>query len=687
MARSLIPRASTCRAQSLRLAVTLASSCLLLAVTPSLAQQSVEVQTKVPVADFFRTPRLDRPALSPGGRYLAGAVSVDGGRVQLAVFDVENPGQSKIVAGFLDADVDGVWWVNDERIVFTAIDRDSGTIFRPTAPGLWAVNRDGSGFRQLINASQSVGVAFKSASSLADRKLPSEWRLHSVLEDGSNDVLVLGLPVTSSAEAVGVKLARLDTTTGVTRNLSEGAPDYVTRWVVDRQGHPAAVTTLHEGRFRAYLKAAADTGWEKWQDAEAVDGSYVIPYWMGFDGNLLALGRRVDDTQALYEVDARTRKIEAEPMISLKGYDFIGGLVDDPKARRLLGMHYETDGYGTAWLDPQMRAVQAAVDTLLPGTVNRIDCERCMSAPTMLVTALSDRQPPFYYLYNRDTKALTRIGASRPWINFQAMGVRDVHRFAARDGLSIPVLVTHPLGKAESARPAVVLVHGGPWLRGNHWEWEPEAQFLASRGYVVIEPEFRGSYGYGFKHFRAGWKQWGLAMQDDVADAVQWAVRQGWVDAKRVCIAGASYGGYATLMGLVRDHDLYRCGIEWVGVSDINLMYSITWSDASEEMKGYLMPVLIGDKVADAQQLKDTSPLEQASKVRRPLLMAYGARDRRVPVEHGKEFRDAVAKANKNVEFVLYGDEGHGWRMLETNVDFWTRVEKFLARHIGTDAK
>ena len=267
------------------------------------------------------------------------------------------------------------------------------------------------------------------------------------------------------------------------------------------------------------------------------------------------------------------------------------------------------------------------------------------------------------------------------------MGVRDVHRFAARDGLSIPVLVTHPPGKASGARPALVLVHGGPWVRGAHWSWEPQAQFLASRGYVVIEPEFRGSEGYGFKHYRAGWKQWGMAMQDDVADAVQWAVKQGWVDPKRVCIAGASYGGYATLMGLVRHHELYQCGVNWVGVSDINLMYSINWSDISEEAKGYSMPVLIGDRVADAQQLKDTSPVEQAAKVRRPLLMAYGADDRRVPIAHGKEFRDAVSRTNSDVEWVVYNNEGHGWRMLETNVDFWTRVEKFLDRNIGAGAK
>jgi dipeptidyl aminopeptidase/acylaminoacyl peptidase len=204
---------------------------------------------------------------------------------------------------------------------------------------------------------------------------------------------------------------------------------------------------------------------------------------------------------------------------------------------------------------------------------------------------------------------------------------------------------------------------------------------------MVIEPEFRGSEGYGFKLFRAGWKQWGLAMQDDVADAVQWAVKQGWVDGKRVCIAGASYGGYATLMGLVRNGDLYQCGVAWVAVTDISLMYSIYWSDTSEEAKNYSMPLLIGDPVADAAQFKQTSPLEQAAKVNKPLLLAYGGADVRVPIKHGSEFRDAVGRTNKDVQWVVYPEEGHGWRMLETEVDFWTRVEKFLGRYLSPEAK
>jgi acetyl esterase/lipase len=651
------------------------------------AQQPAAAQSKVPVEDFFRTPEFDKPALSPSGRYLATGVAVKGGRVGLVVLDLDDLGSSKAVAGFQDADVYRFAWVNDRRIVFNAIDPQSGTVRPLAAPGLWAVNRDGSGFRQLINASWSFATR---GDFPTDRRLSWGWRLHSVLADGSNDVLVQGLALSGGIkdrEILSIKLGRLDTTTGLMQNLGEGAPEHVTRWVVDRQGRPAAVTTWHEGRFRAYLRSADDTAWEKWQDADGYSGHYAVPYWVGPDGQLLALARVVGDTSALYAVDPKTHRLDSEPMISLRGYDFRGDIVYDPEARRLVGVHYETDAQGAVWLDPSMKSTQTAVDTLLPATVNRIDCQRCISVPTVLVTAVSDRQPPLYYIYNRDTKALTRIAASRPWIKPQAMGVRDMSRYTARDGLSIPVLVTHPPGHAGGPRPAVILVHGGPWVRGTHWQWEPSAQFLASRGYVVIEPEFRGSDGYGFKLFRAGWKQWGLAMQDDVADATNWAVQQGLADPKRICIAGAGYGGYATLMGLVRYQELYQCGFEWVGVSDIDLMYSPAWSHVGEEDTNYGMPRLIGDPVEDAKQLKETSPLEQAAKVRRPLLMAYGAADRIVPIKHGTDFHDAVSRTNKDVEWVVYTEEGHGWRMLETNVDFWTRVEKFLDRYLRPDAK
>jgi dipeptidyl aminopeptidase/acylaminoacyl peptidase len=179
-------------------------------------------------------------------------------------------------------------------------------------------------------------------------------------------------------------------------------------------------------------------------------------------------------------------------------------------------------------------------------------------------------------------------------------------------------------------------------------------------------------------------------MQDDIADATKWAIAKGYADPQRICIAGASYGGYATLMGLVNDPALYRCGIDWIGVTDIKLLFTGHWmyrDDANETWLRYGMPELIGDPQKDAERFQATSPVEQAHRITQPLLMAYGGADLRVPLVHGIRLRDAVQKNNRQVEWVEYEKEGHGWRLPENRIDFWTRVEKFLDKHIGAGPK
>jgi dipeptidyl aminopeptidase/acylaminoacyl peptidase len=214
------------------------------------------------------------------------------------------------------------------------------------------------------------------------------------------------------------------------------------------------------------------------------------------------------------------------------------------------------------------------------------------------------------------------------------------------------------------------------------WEWSKANQFLASRGYAVLDVEYRGSLGYGHEHFVAGFKQWGMAMQDDLADAAKWAIAKGIADPNRVAIAGEGYGGYATLMGLIKNPELFKCGFEWAGLADMGMMFTVTWSDISDSAKEYNLKTLVGDPAADAEMFKANSPLENAARLKQPLLMAYGALDSRVPIAHGIAFRDAVTKTNPNVEWIVYNDEGHGWYLLQDNVDFWTHVETFLKKNL-----
>lgn len=643
------------------------------------AYAQVMAPAPLPVADFFRMPLVARPALSPSGRYLAFALTQGEARTVLAMLDLDVPGPPKPIGYFRDSDVNRIWWVNDERLVFDALDRKPRRD-DPVWPGLWAVNRDGSDYRVLIRPDMVTHVGTTRLNN--ERALDWNWRMYATVGDGSGDVIVAQHEFSNVWEPRNLSLSRLDTRSGLRTPLTEGAPPNTLGWALDGNGIPVLATSIRDGRYAIHRRVDVQQPWQLWHEGEAFTGDWPDVLWVGAQRELyLSIGTS-SGTAALHRVPLEGKLADAKALIKLDGYDFNGRVQADEQSRRVLGVHFETDAPGTVWFDEGMKTIQSVVDQALPSTVNTLDCRRCETSARVLITAQSDRQPTLYYIYHRDSKKISPLLASRPWLRGKPMGERDVQRFAARDGLPIPTLVTKPAG-AKGPQPAVVLVHGGPYVRGHGWTWEPEAQFLASRGYVVIEPEFRGSMGHGFKHFRAGWKQWGLAMQDDLADSVDWAVKQGWVDPKRVCIAGASYGGYAALMGLVRHHDKYQCAINWVGVTDIALMYKTHWDDSNEQWRRYGMPQLVGDPVKDAEQLKATSPVQQASKVRRPVLMAYGTDDYRVPIKHGSDFRDAVAVANRDVEWVTYADEGHGWLMQETRVDFWTRVEKFLGRHIG----
>ncbi|KQY85409.1 alpha/beta fold hydrolase [Pelomonas sp. Root1444] len=628
-----------------------------------------------PAKAFFSRPALRAPKLSPSGRYLAVQSSGKEDRMFLAVIDLQTMETAKVVAAFRDADVYQHDWVSEDRLVLQASESPDGSR-RVDNPGLWAVNRDGSEFRQLIQANQ---YTFTTGTLINDRRLDANYRFFKTLRDGSSDVLVLRLPWSHEADRVGLQLSRLDTKTGQVKNLSQGAPEHVGEWLVDWRGEPRAVEATVQGRARIYRREA-DGQWKLWIDDDAHRRQQFEPYWFGPDGVVLVTAG-YGGTSALFKLDPQTNKPEPQPLVRLDGYDYHGRLIFDPVARKLLGVRYETDAFGTAWVDASMKAIQADIDAKLPGFVNLIDCDRCLDAPFLVVSAMSDRLPTSYWIYKPATQTLQPLGRAQPGLKIADMGERDVVRFKARDGLTLPLLVTQPPGPA-ARRPAVVLVHGGPYVRGTHWAWEPDAQFLASRGYVVLEPEFRGSSGYGWELFHAGWKQWGLAMQTDLADTVAFADKQGWIDRSRVCVMGASYGGYAALMGAVTQGDVFKCAVSWVGVTDIGLMDSIHWSDFSEEWKQYGMKRLVADVATDAEQIRQTSPLQRAKEIKMPLLVAYGGLDRRVPIKHGTEFRAAL-RPDQPIEWVVYPDEGHGWFNLKTNEDFWGRVERFLGKHLA----
>jgi len=634
-----------------------------------------------PLEHFFENPAFNGAKLSPDGKFLAARISAKGTHDWLSVVDLETS-KVTVVAQLRDADIDQFEWVNNQRLMFDSTDKTSADGEMMYAPGLYVVDRDGSRYRQLANR-----MGHQSQGDIARKLLPTNTFMMGV--PGSQDsefVYVLRGEYDWVTKKATFGLLRVNTENGQSAMVERpGKADY---WLLDQNGQPRLCTLYEDGIVKLEYRDPATNKWRLLESFAGfgAPGTGIAPLAFGPDGTLYVLANPGRDKVAVYAYDLVNNKLAKEPLISLPDYDFSGSLITDQQ--KVLGIRYTSDAEGTLWLDARMKAVQEAVDAQLPGTVNLVTPPRRPESPWVLVQAFSDVQPMVYLAYNTDRKALRRIGSSRDKINPAQMGHQDLVRYKARDGLEIPAWLTLPSGKDKNL-PMVVLVHGGPYVRGNSWGWHAQTQFLTSRGYAVLEPEYRGSTGYGSKHFRAGWKQWGLKMQDDVADGVKWAVAQGIVDPKRVCIAGASYGGYSVLMGLANDPELFKCGINWVGVTDMSLLYKDNWrfeSDDSDEWRQYGLPVMVGDQEKDAEQLKNTSPVNLAARIRQPLLLAYGGADYRVPLAHGLRFRDAIKPANKNVEWVEYPMEGHGWYLPETRYDFWGRVEKFLAKNIGEEA-
>ena len=613
------------------------------------------------VESFFRLPQLHAVKLSPSGRQLAAMAGINDRRVGLFVFDLQQSNKVTRAAQYADADIRSFQWVNEQRLVYEVIDRRSGGGDQPFAWGLFSVRPDGSEARQLVQLDNPLLSGPRPIG-----REPLAW----------NHVLL------------HVPRLRLNVADGRSSSLAHGAPEFAERWWFDDRGEPRVVLTRHQGRAAVYRRTGPPGEPGPWQRVSEADAESLpwTPAFLDNEGELLVrhnVGPRGESV--ISRLDAATGRPQAPPFISTPGFDAQPQLVRDGDDGRLVGVRVETDAVSTAWFEPAMKAFQAEADRRLPGRVNLIDCSRCGSETMVaLVTSYSDREPGQVLLYRQADRKWTPVGRMHAEIDARQMAEVEFHRIRTRDGREMPVWLTVPRrADPKKPLPTVVMVHGGPWVRGGHWHWDPMDQFLASRGYLVVSPEFRGSTGYGAAHYRAGWRQWGRAMQDDVADALLWASAQGYADRERVCIAGASYGGYATLMGLIRHPELYRCGVAWAAVTDPLLIFKWRWgTDQGDEVRQHMYPRLVGDPVADAAMLTEVSPLAQDERLKAPLLLAFGGEDRRVPIVHGTRLRDALKAQGREPEWIVYPEEGHGWLKVDNQVDFARRFESFLQKHL-----
>ncbi|HVY02956.1 MAG TPA: alpha/beta fold hydrolase, partial [Caulobacterales bacterium] len=357
------------------------------------------------------------------------------------------------------------------------------------------------------------------------------------------------------------------------------------------------------------------------------------------------------------------------------------GAIEDPWTGVAVGVSYLADFPVQKFFDPALEAVRAkAAAKFAAGYATLTTWDRARDA--FVIHGEMGANPPAYYLYRPATDKLSMIGAEYPSLGPNDIGERLTMNFKARDGVAVPAYLTIPRGAARKNLPLVVLVHGGPAARDDFtFDWW--SAFLASRGYGVLQPEYRGSAGYGAKWEEAGHKQWGRLMQDDVSDGVGAMIRAGIADPKRVCIVGASYGGYAALAGATLTPDLYKCAIAIAGVSDLAAMLDreIDRTGRDSATVDY-WKVSIGDRVADRAAIKAASPIEHVDAVKAPILIMHGPDDTVVPIAQSRAMEKKLKDAGKAVRFVLLRGDDHWLSYAPTRTQMLEESEKFLAENL-----
>jgi dipeptidyl aminopeptidase/acylaminoacyl peptidase len=357
----------------------------------------------------------------------------------------------------------------------------------------------------------------------------------------------------------------------------------------------------------------------------------------------------------------------------------VSNLLYSKKRKVLTGVTFEVDRLGYHFFDDLRGGLQQLVDERLPGYQNQL-ISHDREEQRFVVYSGSDRSMGSYHLLDSESGELKKLFEISPWLDERQMASMRPVRYSSRDGLTIHGYLTLPAEGEAKGLPLVVNPHGGPWHRDS-WGFDPQVQFLASRGYAVLQMNFRGSTGFGRRFLEASFGQWGLAMQDDVSDAVGWAVAEGIADPERVAIYGGSYGGYAALAGLTKTPELYACGISYVGVSNL-----FTWIEAIPPYwKPYLemMYEMVGHPERDEERFRATSPLFNADRIRVPLFVAQGANDPRVRKAESDQIVEALKGRGVEVEYLVRDDEGHGFMKEENRFAFYRAMEKFLAKHLA----
>lgn len=609
---------------------------------------------RYPVRDFFRNPARGSFRLSDDGALLAfmEPVSIDGKPPRMNIFVQTLEGSAPVgtprrLTAETDRDVSGYFWKGNHTILYekdfngdenfhvVAVDANSGAITDLTPfPGVRAGVQDD-------------------------------------LQDDPDHILISHNK--RQAEVFDVYRANLR---GGDLQLVAENPGNIVGWQSD-----------HDGRIRLAIASDGLDTTLLYRDDESRPFRPIVhtdfrttvgPLFFTFDNRAFyALSNRGRDCLALVIVDPGhpddEQLIYQAPDVDLDGAGY-------SRLRKVLtDASYSTDRPHHHFFDEQEAQRHEDIRSRLPGYEIALQ-SGSRDELKFIVAAYNDRTPGARYLYDAAHRTLDKLADINPDLPEADMApVRSV-TYKARDGLTIHGYLTLPPGREARDLPCVVNPHGGPWAR-DHWGFNPEAQFLANRGYAVLQMNFRGSTGYGRRFWEASFGQWGLSMQDDVTDGVHWLIDQGIADPARIAIYGGSYGGYATLAGIVGTPDLYAAAIDYVGVSNLlTFMNTIPpyWKPMLEKMH-----CMVGDPVRDHDRLVATSPALNADRIKTPLFIAQGAHDPRVNKAESDQMVAALEKRGIDVDYLVKDNEGHGFHNDENKFEFYERMEAFLGKHLG----
>jgi dipeptidyl aminopeptidase/acylaminoacyl peptidase len=652
-----------------RIAITLATIPMLIAAAPDARAQSVR--------DFVRHAMYGEARISPNGEYLA--ITVDTGEQDvltimrtsdLKVLKINQLPDRKSVGSF--------HWVSPERVLFNAV-RKLGGYAQPFNTGEWfAVNADGSqprplifyGTRDATQRSKSVGM--------------QRFSLLDVLKDDDSSV-IMAVHSPRSAEGAGTEVVRMDTLSGRRTSLGR-APKENCSISLDEQKTPryavCSSSRDESGEYeeRTELYARADGRWTL-ISASKTDGVHMRVIRTTADGTVYVMQSDDRSPEAVGTLDTSTgafRRLHQDDVAD------ISGLAWSTDEQTLIGAVTEAGAPKVTMIDeshPDATLYQSLASSF-PGEMVRL-ASHTDDGRKIIVSVYSDSNSGELYLYDRDTGQARFLMQSRQWLDKARMAKTRPFSFTARDGQRIHAYLTVPHGADGSRLPLIVNPHGGPIGPRDQWGFNGETQLFASRGYAVLQVNYRGSGGYGKAFQDAGHGQWGDGIQNDIIDATNWAIAQGHADDQRICIYGGSFGGYSALMAPIRAPGLFKCAFGYVGVYDIDMMFKRGDIPQSAMGQRYLRRTHGTDSAAWARN----SPAQRAAEIRIPVYLAAGARDERTPPEQTELMHKAlVAAGNRPEGLIIQAGEMHGFYDVDNREKLYTEMLAFFARHIGPKA-